>query len=600
MARADTAPLLDTAEAMRRADEFAALIVALARDARPVRRVSFVARRLPAEAGEHAAWFAQRRAAPLSATVVGTYADLVEQVRGDAVQHDLAVTLQISLRARRAEMRALQRSGASREDAAARLVCEELRWLAAALDACGCRVAGALQPSLLCEALRSGVDPATPERLSPHPHRDNRDAGMTSIAAGPGILEEGWSQRAKRGRLGAHALGRKPAGDSRGGIPGTAARGGRGCAQRGAHARAAGTEARNAPGTSDGAGCRGRRRAARAARHPRHRPRPPSPPGGASVGSRACRRTRALPPRHLRDRARRLARGARRSNGASRARCARAPASSCACWRASRHARSASRCPASAEASCEALPPPPRRPRPRRSDSRIPSSAARDWGSAGSSSAPIRRAGWSASTPSSSTPAARSQARASRSWARSAEANRASSRSLVLRQVGTLGRRAVIISPKRGEYDALAAALGTTTIRLGGNSDARLNPLDAPGLTSRLRAARSGRARRACARARAGRGRCARRRPHLPGRRRDAAGACRVAALAARARCCVRAGVTRSSGRRRRASSRSASTASRAATPPACSTRQRAASRSTRPWSCSISQRWLSAPRHRS
>ena len=64
-------------------------------------------------------------------------------------------------------------------------------------------------------------------------------------------------------------------------------------------------------------------------------------------------------------------------------------------------------------------------------------------------------------------------------------------KSLVLRQVGTLGRRAVIISPKRGEYDALAAALGTTTIRLGGNSDARLNPLDAPGLTSRLRAART-------------------------------------------------------------------------------------------------------------
>ena len=49
----------------------------------------------------------------------------------------------------------------------------------------------------------------------------------------------------------------------------------------------------------------------------------------------------------------------------------------------------------------------------------------------------------------------------------------------------------MIISPKRGEYDALAAALGTTTIRLGGNSDARLNPLDAPGLISRLRAART-------------------------------------------------------------------------------------------------------------
>ena len=84
LARADTAPLLDTDETQRRAAEFAGMVAGLARDARPVRRVSFVARRLPAEAGEHAAWFAERRAVPLSATVVGSYADLVERVREEA------------------------------------------------------------------------------------------------------------------------------------------------------------------------------------------------------------------------------------------------------------------------------------------------------------------------------------------------------------------------------------------------------------------------------------------------------------------------------------------------------------------------------------
>ena len=358
VARADTAPLLDTAEAMRRAEEFAALIVALARDARPVRRVSFVARRLPAEAGEHAAWFAQRRAAPLSATVVGTYADLVEQVRGDAVQHDLAVTLQISLRARRAELRALQRSGASREDAAARLVCEELRWLAAALDACGCRVAGALQPSLLCEALRSGVDPATPERMS-RIRTAKSDDGMTSIAAGPGILEEGWSQlRSEAGWARTLWAASLPATAEAGFLaPLLAAAGGARSvaltleplaprrATRLAQATVLDAEAdaarREQRGTLDTALAR------------------TSPPGGASVGGRARRRTRALPPRRLRDGARRLTRGARRSNGASRARWRRARASSCASWQASRHARSASRCPACAEGLCEALPPPP-------------------------------------------------------------------------------------------------------------------------------------------------------------------------------------------------------------------------------------------------
>lgn len=192
VARADTAPLLDADEAGRRADEFAALIAGLARDARPVRRVSFVARRLPAEAGEHAAWFAERRSAPLAATVVGTYADLVESVRDGSVQHDLAVSVQVGLRARRNDLRGLERSGAPRDEAVAALVCEELRWLAGALEACGCRVVGALQPSLLCEALRSGVDPVTPERLA-RIRAGSPETRMTAIAAGPGVLEESWS-----------------------------------------------------------------------------------------------------------------------------------------------------------------------------------------------------------------------------------------------------------------------------------------------------------------------------------------------------------------------------------------------------------------------
>ena len=64
-------------------------------------------------------------------------------------------------------------------------------------------------------------------------------------------------------------------------------------------------------------------------------------------------------------------------------------------------------------------------------------------------------------------------------------------KSLVLRQVGTLGRRCIVISPKRGEYDALAAALDTKPVRLGGGSDARLNPLDGADAQARLRAARA-------------------------------------------------------------------------------------------------------------
>ena len=193
LARADTAPLLDAAESRRRADAFAGLLAGLARDARPVRRLSIVARRLPADAGEHAAWFAKVRVAPLSSTVVGAYADLVEDVRAGGAEHDLAVTLEVSLRARRRELRALTRAGVSREQAAGRIVCEELRLVAAALAECGCRVIGALAPPLLCEAIRSGVDPATPERIS-RITSATKHSGVAAHAAGPGVLEESWAQ----------------------------------------------------------------------------------------------------------------------------------------------------------------------------------------------------------------------------------------------------------------------------------------------------------------------------------------------------------------------------------------------------------------------
>ena len=192
LARSDTAPLLDSVEARRRADGFSALLAGLARDARPVRRLSIVARRLPADASEHASWFAQARVAPLASTVVGAYAGLVDETRSAGAQHDLAITVQLSLRARRRELRALERSGLSRDAAAGQLVCEELRLVAAALAECGCRVAGALQPGLLAEAIRSGVDPATPERVALIRSASGR-AGVAATAAGPGVLEESWA-----------------------------------------------------------------------------------------------------------------------------------------------------------------------------------------------------------------------------------------------------------------------------------------------------------------------------------------------------------------------------------------------------------------------
>jgi type IV secretory pathway VirB4 component len=45
------------------------------------------------------------------------------------------------------------------------------------------------------------------------------------------------------------------------------------------------------------------------------------------------------------------------------------------------------------------------------------------------------------------------------------------------RQCGVFGRRTVIVSPKRGEYDELAAAFGVTPIRLRPGGDVVLNPL---------------------------------------------------------------------------------------------------------------------------
>jgi len=59
------------------------------------------------------------------------------------------------------------------------------------------------------------------------------------------------------------------------------------------------------------------------------------------------------------------------------------------------------------------------------------------------------------------------------------------------RQVGVFGRRGIVISPKRGEYDRLAEAFGVEPIRLRPGGTLRLNPLDATDPEARARALRS-------------------------------------------------------------------------------------------------------------
>jgi type IV secretory pathway VirB4 component len=59
------------------------------------------------------------------------------------------------------------------------------------------------------------------------------------------------------------------------------------------------------------------------------------------------------------------------------------------------------------------------------------------------------------------------------------------------RQVGVFGRRGIVISPKRGEYDRLAEAFGVEPIRLRPGGTLRLNPLDATDPDARARAVRS-------------------------------------------------------------------------------------------------------------
>jgi type IV secretory pathway VirB4 component len=74
------------------------------------------------------------------------------------------------------------------------------------------------------------------------------------------------------------------------------------------------------------------------------------------------------------------------------------------------------------------------------------------------------------------------------------------------RQIGVFGRRAVVVSPKRGEYDRLAEALGCQPLRLRPGGTLRLNPLEAPpGLEPRDAFERVLRAARGVARATLGR-----------------------------------------------------------------------------------------------
>ena len=434
----------------------------------------------------------------------------------------------------------------------------------------------------------------------PHPQPRAPDGCMTAAAAGPGMLEECWSQRAQRGRLGANPVGRKLARDRRGGVPRAADRRSGRRAQRRAHARAAGAEARDAPGAGDGAGCRGGCDTARAARHARHRPRAPSPPGGATsrrptlpVATRSAALVIYVTVHAASlERARRGDGAGRARRGARRARAARA------------RRRAGARARLFAARSLRG--PRVRRFRPHHVASTAPLGLAHPFlcgeglGQRGLVVGTDQAGGLVCFDP---FELYASGAIAGPGIAVMGEIGRGKSslvKSLVLRQVGTLGTARRDHQPQarrvrrargrtRHHHDPPRRRLGCSP------QPARGDQPDRPSARGAKR-----RPRRARARVVAGRGRGARRRTDIPRGRRDAAGARRDAALARPAGARGRAGATPSSGRARRASSHSDSTASPAVTRPASSTRRRAASRSTPRWSCSTSRRSRSAPRPRS
>lgn len=153
--------LLDRRDQERRLAEYGVLLASLARERNPVRRVQWVERTVPSDAGELGRYLKDERRLALGSGPVSSYIELVDRAPAATQDHELVVAIQIG--ARKAS-RDVKRFGGG-DTGACRVLTRELSQVAERLARGGVEVLGALPPALFARVLRTGFDPFA------HPHR---------------------------------------------------------------------------------------------------------------------------------------------------------------------------------------------------------------------------------------------------------------------------------------------------------------------------------------------------------------------------------------------------------------------------------------------
>jgi len=191
--------LLDRRDQERRLAEYGVLLASLARERNPVKRVQWVERTVPSDAGELGRYLRDERRLPLGSGPVSSYIELVDRAPAATQDHELVVAVQID--ARKAG-RDVKRFGGG-DAGACRVLTRELSHVAERLARGGVEVLGALPPALYARVLRTGFDPFA------HPHQrgaaeaaptpadgDDDSDGVQESEAGrsawPVAREEGW------------------------------------------------------------------------------------------------------------------------------------------------------------------------------------------------------------------------------------------------------------------------------------------------------------------------------------------------------------------------------------------------------------------------
>lgn len=193
LVRTEAFALLSERDQERRVRSWGQLLAGLAREGRPVRRLAWTERTVQAEADEIGDYFARNRdrQLELDADSVLSYVELIDGSTRAALEHECFVSVEVAVGARRREIRQLQPGAGSRDLAIGRVVLDELRLVAHALEDAGVGRVGALPPRLLAAAIRHGVDPGARAHLA-RLAAAGAEEGCAPSGAGPLGIEERW------------------------------------------------------------------------------------------------------------------------------------------------------------------------------------------------------------------------------------------------------------------------------------------------------------------------------------------------------------------------------------------------------------------------